>query len=239
MKRWRGIFVTGTDTGVGKTVVTAAVAAALREKGWHAGVWKPVQSGGLMGNGMTDAECLLRWTGLDEQPEAIAPFSWEAPLAPMLAARLAGLTLTLEMVMSAGEPLAQRYETLLIEGAGGVAVPLAEDALIVDLMAKLQVPALIVARAGLGTINHTLLTAAFLRQRQIPIVGVVLNEGPAAADDPSTASNTKLIELFGGLKVLGCFPRLAGDLNRETLVRAAQETLDLAHIGRVLAASHE
>lgn len=238
MKRWRGIFVTGTDTGVGKTVITAAIAAALREDGWNAGVWKPVQSGGVVGSGMTDADCLLRWTGVGERPEKIAPFSFEAPLTPMLAARLGGVTLKLEELMAAGEPLAERYETLLIEGAGGVAVPLAEDALVADLIAELRVPALIVARTGLGTINHTLLTASFLRQRDIPIAGVVLNDGCSLADDPSVGSNAELIERYGGLKVLGRFPRLEGAVSRETLVHAARQSIDLGPIQQALAAAH-
>ncbi|MCR2805204.1 dethiobiotin synthase [Paenibacillus soyae] len=235
MKRWRGLFVTGTDTGVGKTVVTAAIAAALREDGWIAGVWKPVQSGGLLGGGTTDAECLLRWSGVAERPEAIAPFSYEAPLAPMLAARLAGVKLTLEEVVAAGAPLAERYEVLLIEGAGGVAVPLAEDALVADLIAELRVPALIVARAGLGTINHTLLTAAYLRQRHIPIAGVVLNDGASASADPSAVTNAELIEQYGGLKVLGRFPRLDGAMNRGTLAHAAREAIQLGQIRQALA----
>ncbi|MBW7461057.1 dethiobiotin synthase, partial [Paenibacillus sepulcri] len=83
----RGLFVTGTDTGVGKTVVTAAIAAALRAEGRNVGVWKPVQSGSTFGSGRTDAQQLLKSTGIDELPEAVAPFSFAAPLTPLLAAR--------------------------------------------------------------------------------------------------------------------------------------------------------
>jgi dethiobiotin synthetase len=143
----------------------------------------------------------------------------------------------LEELMAGGKPLAERYETLLIEGAGGVAVPLAEDALVADLIAELRVPALIVARSGLGTINHTLLTAALLRQRDIPVAGVVLNDGCSSADDPSVDSNAELIERYGGLKVLGRFPRLDGAVSLETLVHAAREAIDLGQIKQVLAAA--
>lgn len=96
----RGLFVTGTDTGVGKTIVTSAITAALRAEGLNAGVWKPVQSGAFSGSGVTDAERLLQSTGIYEWPEAVAPFTFEAPLTPMLAAKRAGVTLTLKELIA-------------------------------------------------------------------------------------------------------------------------------------------
>ena len=116
------------------------------------------------------------------RPEAVAPFTFEAPLTPLLAAKQAGVTLTMKELIAAGEPLTDRYDALLIEGAGGVAVPLTEDALVVDLISVLRIPALIVARSGLGTINHTLLTVSFLQQRAIPIIGVIMNDGETSGD---------------------------------------------------------
>lgn len=235
-QRWSGLFVTGTDTGVGKTVVTAALAAALRSEGRNVGVWKPVQSGALLGEGITDAERLLRGTGIEEPPEAVAPYTFEAPLAPALAAKQAGAAMTLDGLLAAGEPLAKRYDALLIEGAGGVAVPLTDTELVADLIAKLNVPALIVARPGLGTINHTLLTAALLRQRSIPIAGVVMNAcDPAAGhSDPSIATNAELIERYGDLKVLGRFPWLDAEAHPERLVRAVRQTIDLTPVKQAL-----
>ena len=126
MSKVRGLFVTGTDTGVGKTVLTAALAASFRAEKLNVGVWKPVQSGALLGNGITDAERLLQGSGIDERPEAVAPFTFEAPLTPLLAAKQAGVTLTMKALISAGEPLNKRYDALLIEGAGGTAVPLTD-----------------------------------------------------------------------------------------------------------------
>ncbi|WP_127487811.1 dethiobiotin synthase [Paenibacillus ehimensis] len=235
-KRWRGAFVTGTDTGVGKTVITAAIAAALRGEGRNVGVWKPVQSGALLGRGITDAERLLRGTGLAERPEQIAPFTFAPPLAPALAAEQAGAALTMAGLLAAGEPLSERYDALLIEGAGGAAVPLTSDALVADLIAELGVPALIVARCGLGTINHTLLTAALLRQRGIPVAGVVMNEADPATsrNDPSTAANAELIERYGGLRVLGRFPWLSGEVTRERLVRAVEQHIDISPVRQML-----
>lgn len=236
----RGLFITGTDTGVGKTMVTAAIAAALRADGCHAGVWKPVQSGACIGSGDTDAERLLQLTGINERPDIVASYTFEAPLAPILAARQAGVTLTLQELIAAGKPLIERYEALLIEGAGGVAVPLNDDALIVDLIAELRIPALIVARSSLGTINHTILTAAFLRHYGINIVGVILNDGddPEIAHDPSVATNAELIEQYSGLPVLGRFPCLPADVNTELLIHTARKSIQFAPIKHALKFCH-
>ncbi|MZQ84755.1 dethiobiotin synthase [Paenibacillus sp. 5J-6] len=230
------MFITGTDTGVGKTMVTAAIAAALRADGCQAGVWKPVQSGARLGSGETDAERLLQLTGINERPDAVAPYTFEAPLAPMLAARYAGVTLTVQGLIAAGTPLIERYDALLIEGAGGVAVPLNDDALMADLIAALRIPALIVARSGLGTINHTLLTAAFLCHYGIPIVGVILNDGDdtGIAHDPSVATNAELIEQYSGLPVLGRFPFLPADADTDLLIHTARNSIQLAPIKQAL-----
>ncbi|WP_053375565.1 dethiobiotin synthase [Paenibacillus sp. FJAT-27812] len=236
MKLIRGCFVTGTDTGVGKTIVTAALAAALRAQGLKIGVWKPVQSGAVLGSGDTDAEILLRCTGMDEHAEAVAPFSFETPLTPLLAAKEAGLDLTLHELIAAGAPLVERYDSLLIEGAGGAAVPLTETALVADLISELRVPVLIVARSGLGTINHTLLTVSFLRERKVPIIGIILNDGSSAGlhDDPSVARNAELIERYSGIKVLGRFPCLQDDTNTTLLINTALEELQLTPIIQAL-----
>lgn len=233
----RGLFVTGTDTGVGKTLVAGALAAALRAEGVDVGVWKPVQSGALPSDSNSDAKRLLRYAGLDEEPGAVAPFSFEAPLAPMLAARQSGVSLALRDVIAAGKALAGRYGALLVEGAGGAAVPLAEGALTADLIAALRMPALIVARSGLGTINHTLLTAAFLRQRGVRIAGVILNDGERAdpLTDPSIESNAKWIAAFGGLRVLGRMPFLLGEPDRKALIDAACGTIDISAIRQAIA----
>jgi dethiobiotin synthetase len=233
----RGLFVTGTDTGVGKTVITAAITAMLRAEGLNAGVWKPIQSGAPLGSGLTDAERLLKITGLKERPEAVAPFTFEAPLTPMLAAKQAGVNLTLKELIAAGLPLTKRYEALLVEGAGGVAVPLTEDALLVDLISELGIPVLIVARSSLGTINHTLLTAAFLRNHGIPIIGVILNDGELTElnDDPSFATNAQLIEQYGGLEVLGRFPHLKAEATSETLIHTLQSTIQFTPIREAFA----
>ncbi|RAP77277.1 dethiobiotin synthase [Paenibacillus montanisoli] len=234
MSRFKGLFVTGTDTGVGKTVITAAVAAALRAEGFSVGVWKPVQSGARLGSGESDAERLIIASGIEDTPEAVAPFTFEAPIAPILAAQQAGITLTMEGLLAGGDPLASRYDALVVEGAGGAAVPLTNLEIVADLIAILQMPVLIVARSGLGTINHTLLTAMFLRERSIPIVGVILNEGEKAAhmtiEDPSHTSNAEMIERYGGLNVLGRFPTLQTEAAGEALAAICHQHIQMKPI---------
>ncbi|WP_458125303.1 dethiobiotin synthase [Paenibacillus sp. Z3-2] len=232
----RGLFVTGTDTGVGKTIVTGALVAALRAEKRNIGVWKPVQSGGLLGSGETDAERLLQYTGIHERAEDVATFTFKAHLTPMLAAKQAGVAITLQEIISAGQSLASRYEWVLIEGAGGVAVPLTEDSLVVDLISKLRTPALIVARTGLGTINHTLLTVSYLQQHGVPIVGFILNDGESDEiyNDSSIATNADLIERYCGISFLGRIPRLMDEINTELLIRVIREKIRLTPIRQAI-----
>lgn len=228
----RGLFVTGTDTDVGKTIVTGALAAALRAENLNIGVWKPVQSGALLGSGETDAERLLQYSGIHERAGEVASFTFQAPLTPMLAAKQEGVAITLQEIITAGQPLIHRYESVLIEGAGGVAVPLTEDSLVVDLISELRIPALIVARSGLGTINHTLLTVSYLQQHGVPIIGFILNDGDSKEmyNDSSAATNAELIERYCGISFLGRFPRLTGEINTELLIQVIREKIQLTPI---------
>lgn len=135
----------------------------------------------------------------------------------MLAAKQSGVTLTLKKLIGAGRPLIDRYQALIVEGAGGVAVPLTEDAFVADFIAELQMPAVIVARSGLGTINHTLLTVSYLKQIGVHIIGVIMNdiENTETFDDPSVSNNAELIERYSGLKVLGRLPHLHNAVDSE------------------------
>lgn len=201
----RGLFVTGTDTDVGKTVVTAAIALALKARGVEVGVMKPVQTGG------GDAHTLRRLAELEDAPEQIAPFSFAAPLAPLVAGRLEGVELDLDTVASAVRRSDRDFT--LVEGVGGLLCPIGPDWTIADLAANLALPLLIVARAGLGTVNHTLLTVEEARRRGLEVAGVVLN----GRVDDSTATNTELIESFGGVPVLAELPWLDGEITSDRL----------------------
>jgi dethiobiotin synthetase len=206
----KGLFVTATDTGVGKTVVTAGLARAFRAHGWATGVAKPVQSGNLADDPAGDAMLLRRWAGLDESPAEICPYAFRAPLAPLIAARLEGRSVELDAVVEAVHRLAARHDLVLVEGAGGLLVPVGEDRTIADLAARLALPLLVVGRAGLGTVNHTLLTLSEARRHGLEVVAVVLN-GKIDELDRSCETNAELIESFGEVAVIGEVPWIEAD----------------------------
>jgi dethiobiotin synthetase len=193
-----GLFVTGTDTGVGKTLVTAAVALALRARGVVAGVVKPVQTG------EGDARTLKALVGLEEELDEIAPFSFRAPLAPLVAARLEGRSLGLAEVAERVRGLGAGHDVTIVEGVGGLLVPVGQDWTVADLAVELGLPLLVVARAGLGTVNHTLLTVGEARRRGLDVAGVVLD----GRRDDSSETNPGLIESFGDVPVLARIPWL-------------------------------
>jgi len=198
-----GLFVTGTDTGVGKTVFTALLLRWLRRRGVDAVPMKAVQSGATADDPTGDAARLLQATGIKVPGEWVAPYAFRAPLAPAVAADKEGVRVEPERILAAYEALSRRHRHVLVEGAGGLMVPITEDFLIVDLIERLGLPAVVVARSGLGTVNHTLLTIHLLRSRSIPIVGVVLNDGPTVEPDLSVEENPRMIEQLGGVPVLG------------------------------------
>lgn len=224
-----GLFVTGTDTGVGKTVLTAGLALALRARGHFVGVAKPVQSGALAADPAGDAMLLRRWTGVAEQGEEIAPYSFAAPLAPLVAARLEGRTVDRAEVAARVRALAARYEAVLVEGAGGLLVPVGEDWTVADLALSLGLPLLVVARAGLGTVNHTALTVLVARRLGLEPVGVIVN----GARDESSQTNAELIERLADVPVLGETPWLDGELTAERLRALVEERVDVDALARV------
>jgi len=225
----KGIFVTGTDTGVGKTWIAAGLTAVLRQWGLKAVYFKPVQSGCPEENGRlvpTDARLAQELAGLKEPLKVLTPIALRLPLAPGVAAPREGTQVDLEKVAAAIRELMGRYEFLVVEGAGGLYVPLIGTRfLVLDLVHWLRLPLLVVARPGLGTINHTALTVMTARQNGLPVAGVILNRYP---DKPSLAeqTNPEVIEAITEVPILGKIPDVA-DLNspagRQTFLAAMDE----------------
>ncbi len=197
----KGIFVTGTDTDVGKTVIAAGLTAALRRRGVAAVYFKPIQSGCPEEGGRlipTDARFARELAGLSEPLELLAPVALRLPLAPGVAAAREGVAVDLGRVAASLRELAERYDFFVVEGAGGLYVPLIDTSfLVLDLIRWLKLPLLVVARAGLGTINHTALTVMAARQAEIEVAGIILNRYPKA---PSLAEQTNpgVIEAITG-----------------------------------------
>ncbi|WP_448202454.1 dethiobiotin synthase [Azospirillum sp. sgz302134] len=199
--RPRGVFVTGTDTGVGKTLVSACLARA-----WGAAYWKPLQTG--IKDEPGDTPTVTDLAGLS--PDRVHPpgYALAEPLAPLAAAEIEGVSIDLDTLA-----LPESDRPLVVEGAGGLMVPVTEDAFIIDLIARFGLPVVLVARSTLGTINHTLLSLEALRARGLPVAGVVLN-------GPPNAGNRAAIERFGKVRVLAEIPTLP-QLDASTIAEAA------------------
>lgn len=203
----RGLFVTGTDTDVGKTWVTCLIASHLRAQSASVGVYKPACSGSQQENGHTywaDIRALSAATGDQFPTERICPQRFHAPLAPPVAASEEGQQVDAELLRRGIDWWNSEVENLLIEGVGGLLCPLTESEVVADLAKATGFPVLIVARAGLGTINHTLLTIEAAKARGLVVAGVVLNHAAAESIEPDfVSSNAKQIADYGNVRVLG------------------------------------
>jgi dethiobiotin synthetase len=172
-----GFFVTGTGTEVGKTVVAAAIARTLAEEGRRVAVFKPAVTG-LEEEGETDHALLRRASGSAQSDEEIAPYRYDPPASPHLAAALAGEEIDPERLRQVARDSAEGADAIVCEGVGGFLVPLSPTYLVRDLAVDLGYPLVIVAAPGLGTINHTLLTLESARTAGLDVSAVVLNPWP-------------------------------------------------------------
>ena len=197
----QSIFVTGTGTEIGKTVIAGGIAACLKDSGIDVGVMKPISSGDT-----ADAEFLKHAAQVDDDLSTINPIYLRHPLAPSVAARIEDREIDLSDIETAFATLQQKYDVVIVEGVGGIAVPIQDDFLVVHLINRLQLPILIVAQVGLGTLNHTLLTVAFARQFNLQIVGIVLNGLTPETAGIAEATNPVEIEKLTGIPVIGVVP---------------------------------
>jgi dethiobiotin synthetase len=214
----RGLFVTGTDTAVGKTEVACALLADARARGLDAVGMKPAQSGVTPGE-PSDAERLRAACGGVEPLAAVCPHSFAAPLAPAAAARAEGRRIVFPALVEAARALAARHAAVLVEGAGGLLVPLTDRETYAELAVALGLPVLVVARAGLGTVNHTALTVEALRRRGLAVAGIVLNR-TAAEDDPSVPHNAAEIARLTGIVPAATLPFVRDIEERERALRS-------------------
>jgi len=195
----RGVFVTGTGTEVGKTVVAAVIAHTQAEAGERVAVFKPAVSG-LSEGGEPDHALLRRASGSEQSDDEIAPYRYDPPVSPHLGAELAGQPIEPPRLLDAAEAAAERGDFLVGEGVGGLLVPLTLGYMVRDLARELALPLVIAASPGLGTINHTLMTVEAARAVGLDVAAVVLTPWP---DDPSTmeVSNREAIERLGAVRV--------------------------------------
>ncbi len=210
----RGLFITGTDTGVGKTYVACGIAAALRSRGIDVGVMKPAETGCRLKKGElvpADALQLMKAARVKDSLSLVNPYRFRRPLAPSVAAELEGKRISMDKMLNAYSELSRRHAFMLVEGAGGIMVPLSQDKLYLELAEALNLPVLIIARPGLGTINHTLLTVAALTNRRLKIAGIVINCSNDGAFGLAEKTSPAVIEEISGVKIVGTVPY--GSLN--------------------------
>ena len=206
-------FITGTDTGVGKTVVSALLCAAL-----DAIYWKPIQTGTREG---TDRATVMRLANLPRERTRPESYRFAPPVSPHLAAQRAGKRIELRRIKL---PQILTQDNLIAEGAGGPLVPINETLLTTDLMKHLKLPVLLVSRTSLGTINHTLLCVATLRAAKLDLRGVIMVGKP-------NRDNRNAIEHYGDIAVLGTLPFLA-KINRAALLNAFRKHFDAKAFAR-------
>lgn len=200
----KGVFVTGTDTGIGKTYVAASIAKAARGRGIDVGVMKPVSAGGR-----EDVHILKAAADVDDPDDLVNPVALQQPLSPDIAAEVEGVTVDITSIYTAFARLTGQHDWLVVEGAGGILVPVTADVSIVDLAVRFAFPVLIVARAALGTINHTRLTIEALQHRGLSIAGVVYNAADDGEQGLSATRSPATIEAHTGVPTLGSIPHAA------------------------------
>lgn len=206
--RRRGLLVIGTDTGVGKTLIAGAIARHLSAGGRSVEVFKPVASGCRRENGQMisdDAEFLAWCAGSSRHRSEIVPLMLAPPLAPNVAAEMEDCPIDVAAILDAYRRLTERAEFVIVEGIGGLLCPISNDLWVIHLARLLELPVVIVARAGLGTINHTLLTLHAARSADLRVAGVVINQyrpdgGPAMQSSPAQIAER------GGVTVLAVVP---------------------------------
>lgn len=228
------LFITATDTGVGKTLITGGLAWALRQRGLDTGCWKPLQSGDLLSDPSGDAMRLKELGGLPDPVEAIGSYAFAEPLAPRLAAERAGVHLTRQDLLARYEEVRRLHRHLLIEGAGGLAVPLTADTTVTQLAHDLGHPLLIIARANLGTVNHTVLTVERARAQGLHVAGVILSGGGRHGADTAEAHNPAYIEEYARVPVLGCVPWLGETPDTAAIRDAVAAHADIDRLADIL-----
>jgi len=216
------IFITGTDTGVGKTIVTAALARHFRAKGLNVGVMKPVETGVEDPTTVSPDAALLRWAAqVEDDNDLLSPYRFKLAASPHQAASEAKVDIDLKTIIDAFNTLRQGKDVMLVEGAGGLMVPIRGGYLMADLAGQLGLPLLVVTRPGLGTINHTLLTTFTARAMDLPISGLIINRMPQNPDRVESEA-PHLLAALASADLLGVLPEVDGS-DEEKVTKLADE----------------
>lgn len=241
MKKMNGLFVAGTDTEIGKTLVTAILACGLLKLGVNACPVKPIASGGIEENGVlvsVDAKVYQRFSKISEPASVLSPCCFRHPASPHLAAEMERKTIDPEKARDALNRLAEKYDSLLVEGIGGWLVPITYSYTVADFARDLGLPVLLASANRLGTINHTLLTLESIRARGIEPAGVIMTHPSPASDIQIAENNIETIRRLGRVEILGSIPYLGKNIENtesaETLWLRVKDTIQWRRIQQIL-----
>jgi dethiobiotin synthetase len=200
-------FIAGTDTGIGKTFITSLIALFFTQKGLNVLMQKWAQTGGA-DDALLVYEKMNKKNVLDDKEflKIACPYKFSYPASPHLASMLENQKIDIEIIKRSYYEISKKCEILLVEGSGGIMVPLTEDTLFLDLLKELGIPVILVARAGLGTINHTLMTAKILENNNVDIFGIILNNYDNNSEEIIINDNAKIILKFSGVKNIIIMP---------------------------------
>lgn len=210
----RGVFITATDTGVGKTLVASALVTRLIQRGIDVGVMKPIETGvSRATKARSDGVRLRRAAGTQDSLAEVCPYVFRLPVAPLSAARAERTTVRISTITRVFRALSQKHAFMVVEGVGGLYVPITSSLDVSDLIYQVKLPAIVVGQSGLGGINHALLTLHALRRRKIPIVALVLNQCRPMRTKIARAqehSTVRLLRRLVGVPVVGPLPYSPG-----------------------------
>ncbi len=231
----KGLFIIGTDTDVGKTFVTAGITYILRKHNLNACSFKPVQSGGILKENKVisgDIEFIKNITEINETNQMMNSYCLKESVSPHIASEIENITIDKNKIIKDYKILQEKYDYVVVEGAGGTIVPIIRDRYyIYDLIKDLNIPVVIVARAGVGTINHTVLTINFLKNKGIEVKGIIINE---YSNSYYEDDNIKVIKNITGVDVISIINKLKIEDDKEFVLKARDEYSKSLEINKIL-----
>lgn len=232
----KGFFITGTDTGVGKTIIAGAVIKAMGFLGLRTGAMKPIESGcGREGDVLVpfDGMFLKQMAHMDDPIRTVTPCCLESPLAPLMASEQDMIEIHVQEIRKSFDRLSDKYEVMVVEGIGGLMVPITADYYVAGLARDLGLPLLIVARPGIGTINHIMLTVSCALRENLTVAGVILNYSAPPENSLAEQTNPKLLAQICPAPVIGIFPYLR-NTGEEAVEKTALKNINLELLRRFL-----
>jgi dethiobiotin synthetase len=232
----KGFFVTGTDTGVGKTVIAVALIKALHILGLKACGMKPIETGCIKEGDVlipSDGMFIKTIARMEENITYVSPYCFESPLSPLAASEIERVSIDFEKILLAYKDLSRLYDAVVVEGIGGLLVPIKRDYFVLDLARDFGLPLIVVSGLGLGTLNHTMLTVNYALKTGLDVAGIILNSNHPPKETLAEDTNPDILKQISPVPLIGIISYLR-DLEISTIERAVVKNLDLEIIKKYL-----